>query len=188
MSFTIADAVVALIVFVSGFLAYARGVTREALAIGGWIVAGLASFYLAPFVEPLMAEIPYAGDYLRSSCTLSILAAFAVVFAAMLLLLSIVTPVLSGLVRDTAVIGPIDAALGFLFGVARGLLVAAALYMIYDLVVPQNQRLAAIENAASGQMVRDVADKLRDSAPDAAPDWLTGRIDRLMGACGEAGA
>lgn len=185
MSFTFADGIVALIVFISAFLAYARGVTRETLAIGGWIIAGLVSFYLAPFIEPLIREIPYIGDFLRSSCTLSMLAAFAICFAGMLLLLSIVTPLIAGFVLDSA-LGPVDRALGFLFGVARGLLVVAALYLVYDLVVPPNQRLAAIENAASARLVRDVAERMRESAPDAAPDWLGSRIDRLMGACGGA--
>lgn len=187
MSFTLADAVVALIIFISAFLAYARGATRETLAIGGWIVAGLAAFWLAPYLEPLIREIPFIGDFLRPSCTLSILAAFAAAFAGMLLLLSIVTPLLSGAVRDSSLIGPIDGVLGFLFGVARGLLVVAALYMIYELVVPQSERPEMIETAASAQIVRDVAEQIRDNAPAEIPGWLGTRIDRLMGVCG-AGA
>jgi membrane protein required for colicin V production len=49
MDFTLADGIVALILLVSGMLAWSRGFTREALAIGGWIFAGAAAIYLAPY-------------------------------------------------------------------------------------------------------------------------------------------
>ncbi|MGR3781759.1 MAG: CvpA family protein, partial [Albimonas sp.] len=39
MSFTIVDGVVLAVLALSGILAWSRGLTREALAIAGWIVA-----------------------------------------------------------------------------------------------------------------------------------------------------
>jgi membrane protein required for colicin V production len=179
----VTDAVVLVILAISAFLAYSRGLTREALAIGGWIAAAFASFFLAPFVEPLVREIPVVGDFLRSSCTLSVLAAFALVFGAVLVLLSVFTPIVSGLVLESA-LGPIDRGLGFLFGVARGVVLVAVLYLLYDLLVPADQRLEAIEAAASTAFVRDAAESLRAAAPAELPSWLGERIDRLVGACG----
>jgi membrane protein required for colicin V production len=181
----VTDAVVLVIVAISGFLAYARGLTREALAIGGWVVAALVSFFLAPFVEPLIREVPVVGDFLRSSCTLSVLAAFAAVFAGVLILLSIFTPIVSGLVLDS-ILGPVDRGLGFLFGVARGVVLVAVLYLLYDLLVPPDQRLEAIDAARSIALISDTAERLRAVAPAELPDWLGARIDRLVGACGGA--
>jgi membrane protein required for colicin V production len=183
----VTDAVVIVILAISAFLAYSRGLTREALAIGGWVVAAFASFFLAPFVEPLVREIPVVGDFLRSSCTLSVLAAFALVFAAVLILLSIFTPIVSGLVLESA-LGPLDRGLGFLFGVARGVVLVAVLYLLYDMLVPTDQRLAAIDGAASVTLVRDAAESLRAAAPAELPSWLGERIDRLVGACGAPAA
>ena len=185
MAFTIADGVVLLIVAVSALLAYARGLTRETLAIAGWVIAGMGAFFFAPLLEPLMREIPVVGDFLRSSCTLSILAAFAVAFAVGLIVLSIFTPLLSGVIRDSA-LGPFDRGLGFLFGVARGVALVAVLYMLYDLAVPSEQRIAAIDAAASSRVIVDAADLIRANAPDAMPQWLGARIDALMGSCGAA--
>lgn len=186
MAFTIADGVVLLIVAVSAMLAYARGLTRETLAIGGWIIAAMAAFFFAPILEPLMREIPVVGDFLASSCTLSILAGFAAAFAIALVVLSIFTPLLSGLVRDSA-LGPFDRGLGFLFGVIRGVALAAVLYLLYDLTIPSEQRVLAIDNAWSMGLIGDAANLMRAIAPDDAPDWLGSRIDRLMGACEAAG-
>jgi membrane protein required for colicin V production len=185
MTAAIADAAILLIIAISAFLAYARGLTREALAIGGWIVAALAAFFFAPFVEPLIAEVPWLGDFLRSSCTLSLLAAFAACFAAVLILLSIVTPIISGVILDSA-LGPFDRGLGFLFGVARGVALVAVLYLLYGLLVPENQRIAALEEAQSIGLISDAAQALQENAPQELPPFIATRIDRLMGACGPA--
>lgn len=182
-----ADGAVALIILVSALLAYARGLTREALAIGGWVVAGLGAFFLAPILEPLIREIPVVGEFLRSSCTLSLLAAFAASFGLLLVLLSIFAPLLSGIVRDSA-LGPVDRFLGFLFGVVRGVVLVAVLWLLYDLAVPEAQRIEALESARSAELIRDAAGLIETHAPDRAPEWLTRRVDALMGVCGEAPA
>jgi membrane protein required for colicin V production len=133
-------------------------------------------------LEPLMREIPVVGEFLASSCTLSILAAFAVAFAIALIVLSIFTPLLSSFVRESA-IGPVDQGLGFLFGVARGVALVAVLYLLYDLTIPAEQRLDAIDAAWSLAVIGDAADLIRNAAPEQAPTWLGSRIDALMGSC-----
>lgn len=182
MEFTLADGAVALIVLVSALLAYNRGVTREVLAIGGWIIAGLAAFYFAPMVSPLVLEIPVVANILRSSCTLTVLASFAIVFAGALLILSIFTPVLSSAVQDT-ILGPIDRALGFLFGLARGVLLIGVLYLLYDTLVNESERIAMIDQSFSHGFISDAADAIRAQAPTEMPAWLQARIDQLMGEC-----
>ena len=62
--FTIIDGVVALVIVLSGLLAYSRGFVREALAIAGWVVAAILAFMFAPQVQPLIKEIPYVGDFI----------------------------------------------------------------------------------------------------------------------------
>jgi membrane protein required for colicin V production len=183
MTFTIADGVVLLIVVVSALLAWSRGLTREVLAIGGWVLAAFGAFFLAPLLAPLLQEIPVVGEFLRSSCTLAMLAAFATGFALILLMLAIFTPLLSGVVRDS-VIGPLDRALGFVFGVARGVALVAVLWLLYDLAVPMEQRIEAIDAAWSTRIAAEAGDVIRDAAPETAPTWLTQRIDGLMAACG----
>ena len=183
MTFTLVDAVVLLIVVISGMLAFARGFTREGLALAGWIVAAFGAFYFAPFLEPLIREIPVVGEFLRTSCTLSVLAAFAIAFAIILVLISIFTPLISSAILDSA-LGPLDRGLGFLFGVARGVLLVAVLYLLYDLLVPLEQRIEMVDGAQSMVLIGDAAEAIRANAPTEAPDWLGARIDRLMGVCG----
>ena len=105
--FTIIDGVVALFIVLSALLAYSRGFVRESLAIAGWVVAGVLAFIFAPQVEPLVKEIPVVGEFIADSCELSMIGAFAVVFAVGLIIASLITPLFSSLVQRS-VLGGLD--------------------------------------------------------------------------------
>ena len=45
--FTIIDGIVAVVIILSAVLAYSRGFVREALSIGGWILAAIAAYVKA---------------------------------------------------------------------------------------------------------------------------------------------
>ena len=79
--FTYVDAGVAVIILISAILAYSRGLVREILSIAGWVVAAIVAYVLTPSVEPLVREIPVVSDLIGESCVLSLIVAFAVVFA-----------------------------------------------------------------------------------------------------------
>ena len=42
--FTIIDGIVAVVIILSAVLAYSRGLVREVLSIGGWVVATVAAY------------------------------------------------------------------------------------------------------------------------------------------------
>jgi membrane protein required for colicin V production len=134
--FTIIDAVVAAVILISAILAYARGFVREAMAIAGWVAAAVLAFVFAPTAEPLIRQIPVVGDFLGDSCELSMIAAFAAVFAVGLVIASLFTPLFSSLVQRSA-LGGLDQGLGFLFGVARGVLLVAIAFIVYDRAMAQ---------------------------------------------------
>ena len=180
MQFTYIDGAAAVLVLLSAILAYSRGLTREVFALGGWILAGLAAFYFAPMVSPLVLETPYLGDMLRSSSTATALASFVVVFAVALIILSIFTPFLSSAVHATP-LAPVDRGLGFIFGAARGVILIGVLYVLYDFIAPETERLASIDNSASQAFISDIAEALKANAPQEIPEWLQTRIDALLG-------
>ena len=183
MQFTVVDGVVIAVLLLSGLLATSRGFTREVMSIVGWVAAAVAGLYGAPALEPLLLEIPQVGPLLAGSCSLAKLAAFSVAFAVALVLISIFTPLLTSWVRASA-LGPIDRGLGFLFGVARGVVLVAVLWLVYDLLVAPGDRLAMIEEARSVAMISDAATALQASLPTRVPDWLMRPVDRLMAECG----
>jgi membrane protein required for colicin V production len=183
MDFTVVDAGVAVIALLSGILAYSRGFTRELFAIAGWIAAAIAAFFIAPVLEPLIREVPVVGSFLAASCVISMIAAFTLVVAVALLILSIFTPLIAGLVLDSA-LGPLDRMFGFVFGVARGLVLIAIAFLIYT-NLSGVEAWPPLDNAASRVIFEESATALEQSLPDTIPEWFSARIDALMVNCGD---
>ncbi|SEN45170.1 membrane protein required for colicin V production [Palleronia salina] len=179
--FTLVDGIVAAVIVVSALLAYSRGFVREAMAIVGWIAAAIAAFVLAPPVQPLVRELPVIGDFLGDSCELSIIAAFAAVFAVALVVASIFTPLLSGAIRDSA-LGGVDQGAGFLFGVARGVLLVAVAFIVYDRVAA-TESMPMVDNSRTAQIFARSQSDLDSAIPDDAPGWIVEQYESLVSVC-----
>jgi membrane protein required for colicin V production len=181
--FTIIDGVVAGVIILSALLAYSRGLVREGMAILGWIAAAVLAFLFAPQIEPLVKEVPVVGEYLADSCELSVIAAFAAVFAAALVVVSLFTPLFSSLVQRSA-LGGLDQGFGFLFGVLRGILLVAIAFFVYETVVT-SQSIAMVDDSRSAQVFSRMTQQIEDRDPQQALGWITTQYEQLVGSCGE---
>lgn len=182
--FTLVDAGTAGVILLSAILAYSRGFVREVLSIAGWVLAAIVAFIFADRAEPLIKEIPVVGDYLQS-CELSILAAFFAVFAVALIVVSIFTPLFSGLVQKSA-LGGFDQGLGFLFGVLRGAILVAVAFVIYDRVVPAGQSFDLVDNSTSAAVFAQSKSAIEEQIPTQAPQWIVQRYEELtVRSCGQ---
>jgi membrane protein required for colicin V production len=179
--FTLVDAAVAVLILISGVLAYARGLLREVLAILGWVAAAVGAFALAPIAQPWIAEIPYVGPMLAGSCELTIIAAFALVFALILMVIALFTPLFSSLIRNSA-LGGIDQALGFFFGVLRGVVLVAVALLVYQAAVPAGT-VPMIEESRSATAFQTVTTTLVGLLPANAPEWIVAQYDALTASC-----
>ena len=179
--FTIIDGIVAVVIILSAILAYARGFVRESLAILGWIGAAVLAFLFAATVRPMIAQIPVLEQFLGESCELATIAAFAVVFALALVLFSIITPLFSSVVQRSA-LGGVDQGMGFLFGVARGILLVAIAFIVYDRVMASTP-VAVVDNSRSVQVFNRMTGQLDAEIPRNAPDWITNRYNELVSGC-----
>ncbi len=182
-AFTIVDGVVAIIILVSAILAYSRGFVREGMAIAGWILAAIAAYYLAPKAMPLVKEIPILRDFLGESCELSIIASFAGVFAISLVVVSLFTPLFSSAVQRSA-LGGLDQALGFVFGVLRGLLLVAIALVVYDRLVT-TESIAMIDDSRTAKIFARSQQNINDQIPTDAPGWIVERYESLVSVCTE---
>ncbi len=180
--FTLVDAGVAIIVVLSGVLAYSRGFVREAMAIVGWIGATIIAFIFADQVEPLVRQVPVVGDFIGDSCELAIIAAFAAVFAVALVVVSIFTPLFSSVVQRSA-LGGVDQGLGFLFGVFRGILLIAVAFFVYDTIFA-SQQVAMIDDSRSARVFAQLTGQIEDQNPEQALGWITEQYQQLVGTCG----
>lgn len=179
--FTIIDGIVAVVIVISALLAYSRGLVRELLAIAGWIGAAVLAFIFADQAQPLVQQIPVLGDFIGDSCELAIIAAFAAVFAVALVIFAIFTPLFSGAIQRSA-LGGLDQGLGFLFGVARGVLLVAVAFFVYETVL-SSQDIPMVEDSRSAAVFASLTDQIAEQDPQAALGWVTSQYEQLVGTC-----
>ena len=153
-NFTAFDLVAALIVAVSALLAYYRGFIRESMSILGWIIAAVVAYFAAPLFHPLIGGIPYVGEFFEGSCEMSVIAAFAIIMAAALVVLSILTMIISQAAKMPGV-NALNAGAGFLFGVARGGLLVVLILILNDAVMPGGT-FSTVENSQSKRVLSNI--------------------------------
>lgn len=183
---TAVDGGAALIIIISSILAFSRGLVREMMAIVGWIGAAIAAYYFAPGVQPLVKELPVVGEFLSDSCELSVVAAFAGVFVVGLIVAALFTPLFAGAVQRSA-LGGIDQALGFLFGAARGVLLIAIAFIVYDRVLATNP-IPMIDESRTALVFANFQSRIDENIPSDAPGWIVDRYNDLTNICATGSA
>lgn len=179
--FTIIDGVVAGVIVLSAILAYSRGLVRESMAILGWILAAVAAYAFAAQAQPLIRELPVVGDFIGTSCELSLIAAFAAVFAICLVIAALFTPLLSTWVNQS-ILGGLDQALGFLFGVVRGVVLVAVAFIVYDRAVAADT-IPMVDNSRSAKVFATFQGNLDEQLPSDAPGWIVAKYEGLVAIC-----
>lgn len=179
--FTLVDGVVALVIVLSAVLAYSRGLVREALAILGWVGAAVLAYMFAAAAQPLIKELPVIGNFLSNSCELSVIAAFAAVFAVGLVIASLFAPLMSSLVQRS-ILGGLDQGLGFLFGVLRGIVLVAVAFIVYDRAVAANA-FPMVDDSRSAKVFASFQNNIDENIPDDAPGWIVARYEDLTRVC-----
>jgi membrane protein required for colicin V production len=112
---------------------------------------------------------------------LSIIVAFAAVFAVALVVVSLFTPLFSSVIQRSA-LGGIDQVLGFLFGALRGLVLVAVALIVYSRVIG-GQPIEIIEKSRTYTIFVRSEDRLNQSIPTDAPGWIVARYDELVSVC-----
>ncbi|MBU6457715.1 MAG: CvpA family protein [Bradyrhizobium sp.] len=159
MPITILDLVLIGVMLISGLLAMVRGFMREILSIAAWGTAALATLYAYGKL------LPTAKAYFNVSDTVASVIVVAGVFIGTLIVVSIITVRISDMILDSR-IGALDRTLGFLFGLARGLLIVVVAFMFFNWLVPDRQRPDWVTGAKSRVVLQGTGDWLLSLLPD----------------------
>jgi membrane protein required for colicin V production len=158
------DLAVLAIIVVSALLSLMRGFTREVLAIASWGAAAAAAYYFYPKV------MPYATPYIHKEIVAQAVSA-AVVFFVTLIIVSLFTVRLSDAILDSK-IGALDRSLGFLFGAARGFLLAVIAFSIFNWLVAEKQQPDWVQTAKTRPALLETADKIIAMLPEDAANTI----------------
>ena len=155
------------VVFVSALLSALRGFTREVLAIGSWAAAA-AAYYFYPYVLPHVT--PFISKPIFAQA-----ASAAAVFFVTLIVVSLFTVRISDAILDSK-IGALDRSLGFLFGAARGFLLAVVAFWIFNWLVGDKQQPEWVKTAKTRPALTETANRIISMLPEDAAATLEGWI------------
>ena len=170
MPITLLDIILLSVMLVSAILAMIRGFMREVLSIAAWVVAAVATLYAYSKL------LPYAKAYFNND----IIAAAAVIggtFLVTLVVVSVITVRFSDMVLDSRV-GALDRTLGFLFGLARGLLIVVVCYLLGSWLVPERTQPDWVRQAKSKVVLQSTGEWLMSMLPDDPESTILKRLKR----------
>src|ERR1700685_2696648 len=158
MPITILDLVLLAVMLISGLLAMVRGFMREILSIAAWGTAALVTLY------SFSKLLPTAKTYFNND-TVASLVVVSGVFVGALIVVSVITVKISDMILDCR-IGALDRTLGFLFGLARGLLIVVVAFLFFTWLVPDKQRPDWVTAAKSRVVLQGTGDWLMALLPN----------------------
>ena len=158
MPVTLLDIILIGVMLISALLAMIRGFMREILSIAAWVIAALATLYAFSKV------MPSAKSYFNND-----IVAYAVVlggtFLGTLLIVSVITVRFSDMVLDSRV-GALDRTMGFLFGLARGLIIVVVAFLFFAWLVPDRSQPEWVRSAKSRVVLQGTGDWLMSMLPE----------------------
>lgn len=153
----IADWIILGVLLISGMFAAWRGIVRETLDVAAFIAAAFASLSLGPLFAPAIAESV-------TPMWLAQLVTYGGIFLAVVIPLSFFSNGLSkGIGRSP--LGPLDHALGFVFGVARGLVIVAIGYIVFTGMVTKRDEPEWLAEARLRDLVEATAQVIQSIIP-----------------------
>jgi membrane protein required for colicin V production len=170
MPITLLDVILIGVMLISAILAMIRGFMREVLSIAAWVLAAVATLY------SYSKLLPVAKTYVNND----IVATGAVVagtFLLTLMLVSVVTVRFSDMVLDSRV-GALDRTLGFLFGLARGLIIVVVAFLFFVWLVPTKTQPSWVANAKSKVVLQSTGDWLMSMLPDDPESTILNKLKR----------
>jgi membrane protein required for colicin V production len=155
------------VMLVSGLLAMIRGFMREVLSIAAWAAAAVATVLAMRDGRLLtLAKANISSDLLATA------AVIGGVFLITLLLVSVLTVRISDMILDSR-IGALDRTLGFLFGLARGLVIVVVAFLFFSWLVPEAKQPSGVANAKSRVVLQSTGEWLQALLPQDMDNYLS---------------
>jgi membrane protein required for colicin V production len=173
MPITLLDIVLIVVMLVSGLLAMIRGFMREVLSIASWAAAAVVTLYALPRLLP-QAKQYFTSDMVATGVVI------AGVFLGTLIIVSIFTIKISDMILDSRV-GALDRTLGFLFGLARGLVIVVVAFLFFAWLVPERSQPEWVKGAKSRVVLQGTGEWLMSMLPDDPETTILKRLRRPKG-------
>src|SRR5258706_3986701 len=169
------DIFLIVVMLISGLLAMVRGFMREVMSIAAWGAAAVAALYAFPRLLPLATQ--YFSSWNEWAVKGIVLGG---VFLGTLIIVSVITVRVSDKLLDSR-IGALDRTLGFLFGLARGLIIVVVAFIFFDWLVPAKSQPDMVRNARSRIVLQNTGEWLKSLLPEDPENTILKRLKKKPG-------
>lgn len=132
------DVLILLIILISAFFAFFRGISLEILSISGWIISFLGSYIYGNNLVNIINQI-------LNNIFISNIISHVITFLVIFVVFSFLTRKFSSYIKDSYV-GLLDKSLGFVFGITRGYVLVGLCFFTFDYFY-QGKKIDLIENS-----------------------------------------
>ena len=115
------DIISLVIILVSVFLSFSRGLIRECYTIISWILSFFSAIQFGPIILPVILDTPFLDEFLLGNCPLAIIISYVITFVLSITFFSIILIVfnISKSNETQTIINNLDKFGGILFGFMR---------------------------------------------------------------------
>jgi membrane protein required for colicin V production len=174
---TVVDLLVIFVLLISAGVSFFRGFIREVLTIFGVIGGLLAALFFGAMVQPLtdswfgVEEGKDAGKFfdLIPYSVAADATAYGGIFLSVFIILQLISHFLSSAVQALG-LGPVDRTLGVFFGIARGVVLLAILYLPFHLVLSDEQKKLWFKDSKTLFYVESLSKVLAGYLPETGDD------------------
>lgn len=157
------DVVFLVIVFVSALVAIVRGATKELLSVIGWVLAAVAVYYLLPVVNPITQK------YIASE-VLAGLVSGMVILVLFCIFWVLASDKISTQIRFSK-LSALDRILGFIFGIARGVIIVILLQILISSLIPTESKEGIFAESKYFKLAGEASGPIKNLIPD---EWFDG--------------
>jgi membrane protein required for colicin V production len=170
MPITLLDVILLVVMLISALLAMVRGFMREVLSIASWAAAAIVTILAFPKALPVVQGY-LSNDIVAKGVTIG------GIFLGTLIVVAVITIKISDMILDSR-IGALDRTLGFLFGLARGLVIVVVAFLFFNWLVPDRSQPEWVKNAKSLVVLKKTGDTLMSMLPEDPENTILKRLKR----------
>lgn len=169
----ILDIIILLLLAASTLIAFMRGFIREALTLLTLAATSLACYKGGPALNPIMdgwmgvteGEKPEKLFNLIPMDFVSLISSYGLIFLILIIVFSIASHLIAEFIKSIG-LGAIDRSLGALFGLIRGILLLAILYMPMHFLLDNESKQSWFKNSHGHPYLEQSAEALADMLPN----------------------
>ncbi len=189
----IIDLVVGAVIAISAIISFFRGLIRETLTIAGVAGGGFAAVFFGPSLAPIFRNwlgvvegepVQKLFDLVPMTIIAN-LCAYAVIFIAVVIVISLISHFVSGAVKAMG-LGPVDRTLGVVFGIVRAVFLLGLLYLPFHLLMAQDSKDQWFGESRTHIYIEKTATLIASFLPsskevtDTADDVVSGEIKKKL--------